>query len=214
MSGILTDEDLAWINTIMQRTHAEHSQRLSVADVRVTAPTVAPEAQTCRTASLRAIQKEAHSHNYLVLEIMGKCKLSAKTRKAEEARLKKQSRKRKEYKLKSRKHWKQKDKTRKEYNNRLWERDPLSRLKYTFRQGCDITPEQWQAKVAVIWNRYGHKHLKISSTGGRLTVYSLVLHYHAPRERYSRSTPKPVRVYYGPDEAVYDAMAECAVQTE
>ena len=215
MTGILTDDDLAWIHTVMRSIDTEDSERLSVADVTLTAPTVAPEVQTCPTEALRAIQRDAHGHNFLVDEIMGKCRLSKKTRKAEEARLKKQGRKRKEYKLKSRKHWKQKDKTRKEYNNRLWERDPLTRIRYTFRQGCDITPEQWEEKIAAIWNRYGHKYLKIGTTDkNRLNIYNLVLHYHAPRERYSRSTPKPVRVYYGPDEAVYDAMAECAVHNE
>ena len=221
MTGILTDEDcasndtptllsvdeLAWLNGMLARIDAEDAERLAVADVTLTAPTVAPEVQTCRTEALRAIQRDAHSHNFLVDEIMGKCRLSATTRRAEETRLKKQARKRKEYKLKSRKHWKQKDKTRKEYNNRMWERDPLTRIRYTFRQGCDITPEQWEEKVAAIWNRYGHKYLKIGTTDkNRLNIYNLVLHYHAPRERYSRSTPKPVRVYYGPDEAVYDSM--------
>ena len=208
MSTILTDAELDWISTIMSSIDAEDAERLSVADVSITAPTDAPEVQTCRTEALRRIQKEAHAKNYLVEEVMGKCKLSQATREVEERRLKKLGRKRKEYKLKSRKHWKQKEKTRKEYNNRLWERDPLSRLKYTFRNGCDITPEEWNRKVAPIWDRYGHKHLKIKTVGGgRMTVHNLVLVYHPPRERYSHKTPKPVVVYYGPDEAVYDSMA-------
>ena len=222
MTGILTDEDcasndtptllsvdeLAWLNGMLARIDTEDAERLAVSDVTLTAPTVAPEVQTCRTEVLRAIQRDAHGHNFLVDEIMGKCRLSKKTRKAEERRLRKQSSKRKEYKLKSRKHWKQKEKTRKEYNNRLWERDPLSRLKYTFRNGCDITPEEWNRKIKPVWDRYGHKHLKIKTVGGgRMTVHNLVLVYHPPRERYSHKTPKPVVVYYGPDEAVYDSMA-------
>ena len=162
---LLSVEELAWLDTIMSSIDVEDAERLSVADVSLTAPTIAPEAQTCRTEALRRIQKEAHSQNFVVLEVMGKCKLSKKTRKAEERRLRKQASKRKEYKLKSRKHWKQKEKTRKEYNNRLWERNPLSRLKYTFRQGCDITPEQWEKKVAPVWDRYGHKHLKVRTEG-------------------------------------------------
>ena len=215
MTGILTKEELAWLDTIMSSIDAEDAERLSVADVSLTAPTIAPEAQTCRTEALRRIQRDAYAHNFLVDEILGKCRLSATTRRAEEARLKKQAKQRKEYKLKSRKHWKQKEKTRKEYNNKLWERNPLSRLKYTFRQGCDITPEQWEKKVAPVWDRYGHKHLKVRTEGkGRMTVYNLVLTYHPPRERYSREQPKPVRVYYGPDEAVYDSMAELHIKQE
>ena len=208
MSSILTDAELDWISTIMSSIDAEDAERLSVGDVSLTLPQVAPAQQVGRTEALRRIQKEARAKNYLVEEVMGKCKLSQATREVEERRLKKLGRKRKEYKLKSRKHWKQKEKTRKEYNNKLWERDPLSRLKYTFRNGCDITPEEWNRKVAPIWDRYGHKHLKVKTVGGgRMTVHNLVLVYHPPRERYSHKTPKPVVVYYGPDEAVYDSMA-------
>lgn len=215
MSGILTKEDLVWLDTIMSSIATEDAERLSTADVSVTAPMGTPDVQTCRTEALRSIQKEAHSQNFVVLEVMGKCKLSKKTRKAEERRLRKQASKRKEYKLKSRKHWKQKEKTRKEYNNRLWERDPLSRIKYTFRAGCDITPEEWERKVAPVWNKYDRKNVKISRLGdGRLTIHNMVLTYHAPRERYSRKVPKPEVIYYGPDEAVYDAMSELYIKEE
>lgn len=209
MTGILTDAELAWINTIMGTIDTEDAERLSVGDVSLTLPQVPELSRTCRTEALRAIVSEASNRNFLVDEVMGKCKLSQATREVEERRLRRLGTKRKEYKLKSRKHWKQKDKTRKEYNNRLWERDPLSRIKYTFRAGCDITPEEWDRKVKPVWSRYGHKHLKISRVGtGRLTLYNLVLTYHPPRERYSREQPKPVRVYYGPDEAVYDSMVQ------
>lgn len=215
MTGILTDEELSWIHTMMEHIDAEDAGRLSTADVSLVAPTDAPLAQTCRTEALKAILMDSHSQNFIVLEVMGKCKLSKKTRKAEELRLRKQATKRKEYKLKSRKHWKQKEKTRKEYNNRLWERDPLSRIKYTFRAGCDITPEQWRHKVAPIWNRYDRKNIKISRLGsGRMTIHNMVLTYHSPRERYSRKVPTPEVIYYGPDEAVYDAMSELYIKEE
>ena len=209
MTYKLTSDELSWLNTIMSSIDTEDSERLSVGDVSLTLPQVAPAAQVGRTEAYRALLKEARSKNYLVEEVMGKCKLSQATRELEERRLRRLGTKRKEYKLKSRKHWKQKDKTRKEYNNRLWERDPLTRIRYTFRAGCDITPEEWDRKVKPVWNRYGHKHLKISRIGmGRLTIYNLVLTYHPPKERYSREQPKPVRVYYGPDEAVYDSMVQ------
>lgn len=209
MSYKLTNADLVWLDTVMGTIDTEDSERLSQPNPSITLTQPSVDKQVCRTEALRAIVSEASKRNFLVEEVMGKCKLSQATRELEERRLRRLGTKRKEYKLKSRKHWKQKEKTRKEYNNRLWERDPLSRIKYTFRAGCDITPEEWERKVAPVWNRYGHKHLKISRTGmGRLTIYNLVLTYHPPRERYAREQPRPVRVYYGPDEAVYDSMVQ------
>ncbi len=184
MTGILTDKELAWIHTMMENIDVEDAERLSTADVSLNVAEVPELVRTCATDALRAILSEARNRNFLVEEVMGKCKLSKKTRKAEELRLRKQATKRKEYKLKSRKHWKQKEKTRKEYNNRLWERDPLSRIKYTFRAGCDITPEEWERKVAPIWNRYDRKNIKISRVGqGRINIHNLVLTYYTPRER-------------------------------
>ena len=72
----------------------------------------------------------------------------------------------------------------------------------------NITQADWDRCIAPVWEQYDRKHLKIKG-GDRdngYTIHNILLEYHPPRERYARKTPKPVVVYNGFDQAVYDSM--------
>lgn len=168
----------------------------------------------CRGRAARRgdIYKRAHAADFIALEAAGRVRLSSETRKAELKRLKRKYKKRKKYTFRyGRKHGKQKEKTRKEYNNKRWERDPLSRLKYTFRKPVSISQEEWDEYIAPVWDRYDRKYLKLKCTEPKMTVYNVVIEYHEPRERYARKTPPAVIVYDGYSEAVHSAMKKTAL---
>ena len=74
-----------------------------------------------------------------------------------------------------RKHNKQKAKTRKEYNNRKWEKDPLGRIKYTFNKPVHITPAEWAEYIQPVWEKYERKYLKFKCSERTMTVFNLVL---------------------------------------
>lgn len=153
------------------------------------------------------IYKRAHAEDFLALEAVGRVRLSRETRKAELKRLKRKYKKRKKYTFRyGRKHNKKKEVTKKEYNNKRWERDPLTRLKYTFRKPVHITQEEWDTHIAPVWNQYERKYLKLKCSEPRMTVFNLLIEYHAPRERYARKVPPAVVVYDGYTEAVHAAL--------
>lgn len=160
--------------------------------------------------SKRVLVRRAHQEDFIALEALGRVKLSKETRKAELKRLKRKYKKRKKYTFRyGRKHNKQKARTKKEYNNRRWEANPLERLKYSLRCPVEISQEDWDRCIKPVWEQYDRKHLKIRHKGRRATIYTMSLIYHPPRERYARQSPKPVVVYDGANQAVYDSMNGC-----
>lgn len=152
----------------------------------------------------------AGQRNFLIAEQRGLCRLSADTRIREEKRLNKKLAREKgkrEYKMDGRKkrHW-QKVRAKKEFNNKRWEKAPLERLKYSSRKPVHITQDEWDRCIAPVWNQYDRKYLKVRGGADSYTIHNLILEYHPPKERYSRKTPKPVVVYDGYSQAVYDSM--------
>ena len=214
MSYKLTDAELSWLDNVFTQVNEELHEtvsKLGVAPLRhhvQDAQATGLERVSLRLS--RGLIKRAHAEDFLALEAAGRVRLSSATRKAETKRLKRKYKKRKKYTFRyGRKHNKQKAKTRKEYNNRKWEKDPLTRLKYTSRKPVNITQEDWDRCIAPVWEQYDRKHLKIKG-GDRdngYTIHNMLLEYHPPRERYARKTPKPVVVYDGYSQAVYDALS-------
>ena len=210
--GRLTHEELGWLDSIFTQVNEELHEtvsKLGVAPLRHQVQDA--QATGLERVSLRlsrGLIKRAHAEDFLALEAAGRVRLSSATRKAETKRLKRKYKKRKKYTFRyGRKHNKQKAKTRKEYNNRKWEKDPLSRIKYTFNKPVHITPAEWAEYVQPVWEKYERKYLKFKCSERTMTVFNLVLEYHPPRERYARQTPKPVIVYDGYTQAVHAACA-------
>ena len=209
--GRLTHEELGWLDSIFTQVNEELHEtvsKLGVAPLRHHVQDA--QATGLERVSLRlnrGLIKRAHAEDFLALEAAGRVRLSSATRKAETKRLKRKYKKRKKYTFRyGRKHNKQKAKTRKEYNNRKWEKDPLSRIKYTFNKPVHITPAEWAEYIQPVWEKYERKYLKFKCSERTMTVFNLVLEYHPPRERYARQTPKPVIVYDGHSEAVHASM--------
>ena len=217
MSYKLTDAELSWLDNVFTQVNEELHEtvsKLGVAPLRHHVQDA--QATGLERVSLRlnrGLIKRAHAEDFLALEAAGRVRLSSATRKAETKRLKRKYKKRKKYTFRyGRKHNKQKAKTRKEYNNRKWEKDPLTRLKYTSHRPVNITQADWDRCIAPVWEQYDRKHLKIKG-GDRdngYTIHNMLLEYHPPRERYARKTPKPVVVYDGYSQAVHDSMAAAA----
>lgn len=152
--------------------------------------------------------KRAHAEDFIVLEALGRVRLSEETKKAERRRLKRRYGQRKKYTFRyGRKHNKQKAKTRKEYNNRRWENDPLTRLKHTSRKPVNISKEEWDRCIGPVWTQYDRKYLKLKCNEEKMTIHNLIIEYQPPRERYARKTPKPMVVYDGYNQAVYDSFS-------
>ena len=212
MSYKLTDAELSWLDNVFTQVNEELHEtvsKLGVAPLRhhvQDAQATGLERVSLRLS--RGLIKRAHAEDFLALEAAGRVRLSSATRKAETKRLKRKYKKRKKYTFRyGRKHNKQKAKTRKEYNNRRWEKAPLERLRYTSRKPVAITQEDWDRCIAPVWNRYERKYLKLKCSGDRMTIHNLVIEYHAPREKYARQTPKPIVVYDGYSQAVYDSFS-------
>lgn len=209
----LTPEELGWLDTVFTQVNEEMHESLAKLGRAPLVHTLQDTAVSSLHGSSerlrRTLIKRAHAEDFIALEALGRVRLSKETRKAELKRLKRKYKKRKKYTFRyGRKHNKQKAKTRKEYNNRRWEKDPLTRLKYTSRKPVNITQADWDRCIASVWEQYDRKHLKIKG-GDRdngYTIHNMLLEYHPPRERYARKTPKPVAVYNGFDQAVYDNM--------
>ena len=212
MSYKLTDAELSWLDNVFTHVNEELHERVAT----LAATPLVHRVQDATATGLervslrlsRGLIKRAHAEDFLALEAAGRVRLSSATRKAETKRLKRKYKKRKKYTFRyGRKHNKQKAKTRREFNNRRWEKAPLERLRYTSRKPVAITQEDWDRCIAPVWNRYERKYLKLKCTGDRMTIHNLVIEYHAPREKYARQTPKPIVVYDGYSQAVYDSFS-------
>lgn len=152
------------------------------------------------------LEHEAASESFLVAEMEGRVKLSEETRLMEEKRLKQRSHKRKRYARRGRFHHKSKEATKRKRNLKAWKDDPLTRIRHSFRQGVDITDEEWQRLIEPVWRRYPTETLRVRvAKGGRgrgdtpnpLHAYNLLL------EHGRASGPKQV-VYNGPNQAILD----------
>lgn len=212
MQTKLTDAELSWLDMVFTQVHEELNESVS----KLGAMPLAWAVQDGAVSSLhgsserlrRTLIKRAHAEDFIALEALGRVRLSKETRKAELKRLKRKYKKRKKYTFRyGRKHNKQKAKTRKEYNNRRWENAPLERLRHTSRKPVAITQADWDRCIGPVWNKYDRKYLRIKGGEDSYTIHNLILEYTPPRERYARKQPKPVVVYNGFDQAVYDALS-------
>jgi hypothetical protein len=211
MQNKLTDAELGWLDTIFTQVNEELHESVSKLGQTPLAWALLDGGENglerVRERLEREIYRRAHASDFLALEALGRVRLSKETRKAEVKRLKRKYKKRKKYTFRyGRKHNKQKERTKKEYNNKRWERDPLSRLKYTFRKPVHITQQEWDEYIAPVWEKYDRKYLKLKCSEPKMTVFNLLIEYHPPRERYARKTPTPVVVYDGYTEAVHAAL--------
>lgn len=214
MTGKLTQEELGWLDGIFSQVKEELNEKVSelgLVPLRYVGTGAYAESSVegHRERLSRALKREAHAEDFIVLEALGRVRLSAETRKAELKRLKRKYVKRKKYTFRyGRKHNKHKEQTAKGRNERRWKKDPLTRFKYSSRKPVNITQEDWDRCIQPVWDKYDRKYLKVRG-GSReegYTVCNMQIVYHPPKERYSRNTPKPVVVYDGYSQAVYDAM--------
>jgi hypothetical protein len=162
MDHKLTNEELAWLNTI----------QISLDDMAPSLPVWRSKPLLRKGDRELPLEHEAASEDFLVAELEGRCRLSPETRKREVERLARKRRKRKKYALRGRRHHRAKAATKRRAMERLWEKDPLTRLKFVFRQGVDITQEEWDRLVGGKW-KYGMKVVRTGS--GKLHVYNLLL---------------------------------------
>lgn len=215
---ILNEQELAWLDSVFTQVSEELNEKLvELGSVPMRYQSTGLQSTSSvegHTERLRLVLKrEAHSEDFIALEGLGRVRLSEQTRKAEMRRLNRKYGRRKKYKLKygKRSHHKTKQANatarKKEWNNRRWETAPLDRLRYSLRKPVDISQEDWDRCVADVWNRYDRKHLKVKCSEPKLTIYTMVLVYTPPKEKWSRSTPKPQIVYDGYSQAVYDSMS-------
>lgn len=212
----LTDTELSWLDGVFTQVSEELNQRLvELGNVPLRYQGSGIEATSSvegHTERLRRVLKrEAHSEDFIALEALGRVRLSDQTRKAEMRRLNRKYGRRKKYKLKyGKKHHKTKQATaavaKAKHNNARWDKDPLTRLKYSLRKNVLISPTDWDRCIAPVWNKYDRKYLKIRCKDKDMTVHNVVIVYHPPKERYSRKAPTPVVVYDGYSQAVHDAM--------
>ena len=208
----LTPEELGWLDTIFTQVNEEMHESLAKLGRAPLVHTLQDTAVSSLHGSSerlrRTLIKRAHAEDFIALEALGRVRLSKETRKAELKRLKRKYKKRKKYTFRyGRKHNKQKAKARKEYNNRRWEKNPLERLRHTSRKPVAITQADWDRCIAPVWDKYDRKYLRIKGGEDSYTIHNLILEYTPPRERYARKTPKPVIVYDGYSQAVYDALS-------
>src|SRR5690606_24630542 len=88
---------------------------------------------------------------------------------------------------------------------KAWADDPLTRIRFSFRQGVDIREDEWQRLIEPVWSKYSterRNELRIrvaGRSGDPLHVYNLIL--TAGRA----SGPKQV-VYDGTSQAILDSM--------
>lgn len=207
----MRDEELSWLDDVFDKVSEELNRKVaelgSVPLHYWASDTSVSSAQAHTERLRRQLKREAHAEDFIALEALGRVRLSEETRRAELKRLKRKWKRRKAYKFKyGRKHNKQKAKTRKEYNNRRWERQPLERLKYTSRKPVHITQEEWDRCIQPIWKEYDRKWLKLKCSEPAMTVHNLIIEYHPPKERYARKKPTPIVIYNGYDQAVHDSM--------
>lgn len=212
VGGIMNESELSYLDDVFSKLTEELHQSLSKLNATPWQYHVQPEVRTAANSlterSRRVFVRRAHAEDFIALEALGRVRLSTETRKAELKRLKRKYKKRKKYTYRyNRIHNKVRTQRQKARNESRWEKDPLTRLKYTSRKPVHITQPEWDKWIAPVWNQYDRKYLKIKGGDSKgYTVYNLILEYHPPKERYARKVPSPVVVYNGHDTAVYAAM--------
>lgn len=140
------------------------------------------------------LEHEAASESFLVAELEGRCRLSPETRCREERRLFLREKKRKPYKLKGRRHHRKKAATLRRRRREDWRKNPLGAIKASFRQGVDITRDEWQRLVQPVWDQHPTGVLKLKSPGGKpMNVYNMEVVDTAGRVMYN-----------GPNQAILD----------
>jgi hypothetical protein len=193
----LTIEELEQLDMLMGIREA-HKERMALEE-----PVWRSKPLLRRQAEALPLEHEAASESFLVAELEGRCKLSKETRLKEEKRLAKRGKKRKPYTYRdgSRKHRKTKEATKRRYREKLWKKDPLTRIRHSFRQGVDITAEEWQRLIEPVWQSFSAESLRLRATeSNRLNVYNLLI-IHTPKGRGA----SPQVVYDGPSQAVWDS---------
>jgi hypothetical protein len=187
----LTIDELAWLDTV----------RIPESVLTLEEPVWRSKPTLRKSEEPLPLEHEAASESFLVAELEGRVRLSAETRAMEEKRLSKKLKKRKPYSLRKGSHWKKKAATKKRAAKRLWDKDPLTRVRHTFRQGVDITREEWQRLIEPVWRSQAEMPRIRSTGGGRLNVYNLLLVSEGNGDGASGQT-----LYVGPDQAITDSM--------
>lgn len=191
MGHELTNEELEQLDILMDTLRV---------DIDVEQPVWRSKPLLRKTGVELPLEHEAASESFLVAEMEGRVKLSEETRLLEEKRLKQRSHKRKRYARRGRFHHKTKEATARRRKLKAWADDPLTRIRHSFRQGVDITDEEWQRLIEPVWRRYPTETLRVRVAGGRggpLTAYNILV------EHGRASGPKQV-VYNGPNQAILD----------
>lgn len=159
-----------------------------------------------KTAAELPLEHEAASESFLVAEMEGRVRLSEETRLLEEQRLARKAKKRKPYSrmAKGRFHHKRKEANRRKRRARAWKEDPLTRIRYSFKQGVDIREDEWQRLIEPAWKQFPTETLRVRKAGGAggtrcLHVYNLLL-------EYTGGASGPLVVYNGPNQAITDSM--------
>jgi len=151
------------------------------------------------------LEHEAASESFLVAEVEGRVRLSDETRLLEEKRLRIKGHKRKRHggASRGRRHHKSKEATKRKRRLKAWADDPLTRIRFSFKQGVDIREDEWQRLIEPVWSKYSterRNELRIrvaGRSGDPLHVYNLLL------EHGRASGPKKI-VYNGPNQQLLD----------
>jgi hypothetical protein len=184
----LTNAEMAWLDTI----------RIPEEVLAQEEPVWRSKPTLRKSEEALPLEHEAAAESFLVAEMEGRVRLSAQTRRMEEKRLAKKLKKRKPYSLRKGSHWKSKAATKKRERAKAWAKDPLTRVRHTFRQGVDITREEWQRLIEPVWQSHPTGSLRLRPVGpGKLTVYNLTLVSEG-----GGASP----LYVGPDQAILDSM--------
>lgn len=190
MGHELTIDELEQLGILMGTLQID-----ATADTYVDAPVWTSKPLLRRQAEELPLVHEAGSESFLVAEMEGRVRLSAETRLMEEVRLQKRARKRKKYRLRGRYHHRSKAATKRRQREKDWSRNPLGALKASFRQGVDVTQDEWQRLIEPAWSQHPTGVLKVKSPGGKpVNVYNM------------RVVDGEGRVWYdGPNQAIWDA---------
>lgn len=154
------------------------TERVSVEDMPLEAPVWHSKPLLRQQVAELPLEHEAGSESFLVAELEGRVKLSADTRRREEKRLAKKLKPRKKYTYRNgaRKHWKTKQATKRRRWEKAWREAPLDRLIYGYPYPVDIRPDEWQRRVAPVYDGHAVGTLRVKNGGrGKLTIYNLQL---------------------------------------
>lgn len=148
--------------------------RVSVEDMPLEAPVWHSKPLLRKGVKELPLEHEAASESFLVAEMEGRVRLSPETRLREERRLAKLMKPRKKYKLRGRRHHRAKAATLRRRRREDWQKNPLWAIKASFRQGVDISEEEWQRLVQPVWDQHPTGVLKVKSPGGKpMNVYTM-----------------------------------------